>query len=361
MKTVDLSIVIPAYNEQESIELLLEELGPVLSSMQCTWEILLVDDASTDATPQIIQRATESHPQIFGFRLLRNTGKGGALEVGFAQACGQIIITMDADLQDNPAELPRIRQEILDGADMVIGWKKNRKDGFGKRIPSKCMNFVTSLVLGSSFKDMNSGLKGFSASVLPYIPLSGSLYRFMPHVLVHRGFTVHEIPVHHRARKHGVSKFGIRHRLLGLFDLCTVMFLIRFRDRPLHLFGRIGAVMFGVGAAISCYLGVVWLQGEGIGQRPLLTMAVLCMILGFQVASTGLIGELVVFALRDERRRASSQASQLVFKSLGAGQQPAPMVASSPVAPSADLQHLTAIRGTTKSAAKDRVHPVSAA
>jgi glycosyltransferase involved in cell wall biosynthesis len=289
-----LSLVIPVFNEAKNISLLYEEVVQAIPLADV--QILFVDDCSTDTTPQEIAALVRKDPRVQGLRLRRNTHKSGAMQLGFAQAKGSIIITMDGDLQDSPAEIPKLLAAIEQGADVAIGWRKSRRDHANKLLPSRGINAITNLLLGQRFHDMNSGFKAYRRDVLEYISFQGSLFRFIPHLLSMQGFSVVEVPVEHRARAHGKSKFSVLHRLRSLFDVWTVFFLARFGDRPLHFFGAIGAVIFGCGIAGAVYLSVLWVQGIGVGQRPLLLVSALLMIVGVQIASVGFIGELLVHA-----------------------------------------------------------------
>ena len=291
---LEVSVVVCAYNEAESIPALYEELRREMESLGCSYELLFIDDASEDETKHVIHELSAADSHLRGLTLLRNTKKGGALQLGFEQARGNVIVTMDADLQDDPAEIGKLLEEIKKGAQAVIGWKQFRRDSFWRRSQSYVMNLLTSVLLRKRFYDMNSGIKAYQADVVKHIHISGSLYRFIPHLLCAEGYRVTEVPVHHRARKHGRSKFGLMHRLRGPFDLMTVIFLSRFGDRPFHFFGRIGLFLFLAGMGIGAYLSVLWFQGASIGGRPLLMLSVLFMVLGLQIASVGLVGELVL-------------------------------------------------------------------
>jgi len=290
----DVSFVIPVFNEAENLPLLHVELCSVIEDENLVCEIIFIDDASTDSTPKVIQELIRGDNRVKGISLLRNTKKAGALSVGFQKARGKIIITLDGDLQDDPKEIPRLLAEIRKGADAVTGWKKHRRDSLKKRIESHAINRLTNLLLGQSFHDMNSGLKAYRSDVIQNTTLTGSNYRFLPHLLILQGARVHEIPVNHRFRKYGQSKFELSHRLRGPFDLLTIAFLSKYGDRPFHFFGWIGLLFVAVGFSLGVYLTVVWLQGYGIGSRPLLSLSVLLMLLGVQFASIGLIGELFV-------------------------------------------------------------------
>lgn len=289
------SLVVPVYNESENISLLHEEVVQALREYKEGFELIFVDDHSTDATPKKIAELVQRDDRVRGFRLRCNTHKSGALQRGFEEAQGDIVITLDGDLQDVPAEIPKLISAIDNGADLAVGWRKIRSDRVvAKLLPSMLINTLSNIVLGQHFHDMNSGFKAYRKDVLQHIALQGSLFRFTAHLLSREGFSVVEVPVEHRARKHGRSKFSLRHRLRSLFDICTVFFLARFSDRPLHFFGSIGALIFSVGTLAGIYLSALWLQGQGIGNRPLLLMSVFMMIVGIQILSIGLVGELLI-------------------------------------------------------------------
>ena len=286
------SIVIPAYNEEKNIPILHQEIVAALGDQ--SYEIIIVDDASTDGTVREIEQLCSAHPNVRGIRLFRNTRKGHALEIGFREAKGNVIVTIDADLQDNPQEIYRLLEEIDAGHDVVIGWKRHRKDSLLKRVPSIILNYFVRVFFGLWIHDMNSGLKAYRREAVEHLSLPGSLYRFIPVLLYIQGFSVREIPIEHRARRHGTSKFGFMHRMRGMFDFFTVLFLYRFGERPLHFFGSIGSVILLAGLSTGTYLTVIWFQGESIGRRPLLLLSVLCVLVGMQLISIGLLGELFI-------------------------------------------------------------------
>jgi len=290
---MDLSVVIPLYNEEASLPELNKQIGAVLKHTELSFEICYIDDGSTDTSLQILKELhrENKHIKILSFR--KNYGKSAALSEGFKLAAGDIIITMDADLQDDPAEVPRLIEKINSGFDLVSGWKKKRYDPLNKTIPSKFFNYITSHLTGIRIHDFNCGLKAYRQEVIKEIPVYGTLHRYLP-VLAHwKGFAVGELVVNHHPRKYGVTKYGLRRFFDGFFDLFTVLFLTRYRQRPLHLFGFLGLASFTSGFIISIYLSILWFMGQGIGNRPLLFLAVLLMIVGMQSFSIGLIGEMI--------------------------------------------------------------------
>jgi len=290
---MDLSVVIPLYNEEASLPELNKQIVAVLKQTSLSYEICYIDDGSTDTSLQILKelRKENNHIKILSFR--KNYGKSAALSEGFKLAAGNIIITMDADLQDDPAEVPRLIEKINSGFDLVSGWKKKRYDPINKTIPSKFFNYITSHLTGIKIHDFNCGLKAYRQDVIKEIPVYGTLHRYLP-VLAHwKGFAVGELVVNHHPRRYGVTKYGLRRFFDGFFDLFTVLFLTRYRQRPLHLFGFFGLASFTFGFIISIYLSILWFMGQGIGNRPLLFLAVLLMIVGMQSFSIGLIGEMI--------------------------------------------------------------------
>ncbi len=290
-----ISLVIPVFNEEENISLLYEEILATLEPMNISFEIIFVDDKSTDSSVRVINELVKKDDHVHGYALRCNTHKSGALQLGFQYAKGDVIITLDADLQDDPKEIPKLLACLEEDTDVVIAWRKERKDSFDKLLSSKCINFLANLALGQKFHDMNCGFKAYRREAADSIPFHGSLFRFIPHILQRAGFTVKEVPVCHHKRQFGQSKFTVRHRMRSIFDICTVFFLVKYGERPLHFFGVLGFAIFSVGFSLSVYLFSIWIQGQGVGGRPLLFLAVLFIILGMQIASIGLIGELLIY------------------------------------------------------------------
>jgi glycosyltransferase involved in cell wall biosynthesis len=296
---MDISIIIPLYNEEGSLEELTKQIVQVLEDYNHSYEICFVDDGSTDDSLARIKNLKEKNQNIKILSFRKNYGKSAALSEGFKMASGEIIITIDADLQDDPAEIPNLIEKINDGYDLVSGWKKKRHDPITKTLPSKLFNFITARFTGIKIHDFNCGLKAYRQEVIKEIPVYGSLHRYLP-VLAHwKGFAIGEISVQHHARKHGVTKYGWRRFFDGFFDLFTVLFLTRYRQKPLHLFGFFGLTSLMAGFIISLYLTILWFQGYGIGSRPLLFLGILLIIVGMQSFSIGLIGEMIT-NLKDE-------------------------------------------------------------
>jgi glycosyltransferase involved in cell wall biosynthesis len=288
-----LTLVIPAFNEAESLPPLLDEIRTVCDGHGITHEVIVLDDGSTDGTFDRVREASLRDPRVHGVRFRRNSGKAAALAEGFRRARGRSIITMDADLQDNPAEIPALLSMLDEGADMVSGWKKIRHDPWHKTAPSKLFNAVTGAASGIRLHDFNCGLKAYRAEVVKSIDLYGELHRYIP-VLAHwNGFRVEEKIVEHRARRFGVSKYGWARFTNGLFDLVTLLFLHRYTRRPLHLFGFVGLLFTMIGVAVLVGFGVDWMLSGTLHVRPLMLAGVAAMLVGVQFVSIGLLGEMI--------------------------------------------------------------------
>jgi len=288
-----LSVVVPVYNEERSVELLYDEIAAALDPLDHEWEAVFVDDGSTDGSFAALTRLHSRAPNVRVVRLRRNFGKAAALAAGFAHASGEVIATLDADGQDDPAELPRLLAKLDEGYDLVSGWKVRRRDPWRRRLVSRVFNAVTGWISGVRLHDMNCGFKAYRAEVVRGLPLYGELHRFIPVLAHERGYRVTELAVNHRPREHGRSRYGIERYLRGFFDLITVTFMGRYRHRPLHLFGGLGLALGGIGFLICVYLTVLWFAGNAIGHRPLLTLGVLLVVVGMQFLSLGLIGEMI--------------------------------------------------------------------
>jgi len=301
---MNISLVIPVKNEEATLELLINEIDTVLSNMShIDYEVILVDDGSSDDSWHIMEGLAEN-AHIQCLRLRRNFGKAMALDCGFGCANGDVVITMDADLQDDPAEIPNFLDKINEGFDVVSGWKKDRHDPLSKNLPSKLFNKVTAKVTGIQLHDFNCGFKAYRRVVLDNLKLYGELHRYVP-VLAHdAGFNVTEIVVNHRPRTHGESKYGWERYTRGLLDLITVMATTRYLQKPGHLFGGVGLLFGALGAVILTYLGVLWVFGEEpIGSRPLFSIGILFEILSIQLISLGILAELIT---RHSDRRTSA-------------------------------------------------------
>jgi len=290
-----ISIVIPLLNEQESLPELHRQLSRVLGGLGRPYEILFVNDGSNDQSAAIINRLCIEDEHVGAIHFRRNFGKAAALDAGFRHARGQVIITMDADLQDEPEEIPRFLEKLNDGFDLVSGWKQVRNDPLDKTLPSKVFNYLVGRVSGLRLNDFNCGFKAYRAETVRDLRLYGEMHRFVPVLVFWNGFRVAEITVQHHARRFGKSKYGFERMAKGFFDLMTVTLNTRYRARPLHLFGVSGMVLGAGGFFSLLYLTVLKLFfGQPIGTRPLLFLGLLLVMVGVQFVSTGLLGEMVV-------------------------------------------------------------------
>lgn len=292
--TPELSLVIPAYNERESLPELHAKLSAALTQLGKSYEVIYVNDGSRDGTAEVLAGLFEQDPhvRVYGFR--RNQGKSPALAVGFQQARGRFVVTLDADGQDEPEEIARLLDTLSEGADIVVGWKKQRKDSGFKVFASWIFNGLVSWATGLYLHDINSGLKAMRVEVAREVHLYGELHRFLLPLAHLKGFRCAELPVVHHPRKFGRSKFGMRRYLEGIFDLITILFLSHFQVRPMHLFGTAGAGLFGLGVLVNAWLSVLWFGGYPLGNRPLLFLGMLLCIVGVQLFSTGLIAEMIL-------------------------------------------------------------------
>ena len=292
--SVDLSVVVPAYNEEESLPELMARLAQVLEPSGMTWEVVVIDDGSTDRTYEVLKELAPKYPQLRFKSFLRNQGKSPGLNVGFKEARGRFIVTMDADLQDDPNEIPALLAKLEEGYDLVSGWKRVRHDPVSKTLPSKLFNVVTGQVAGIKLHDFNCGLKAYRGHVARGLPIYGEMHRFLPALAHWQGYRVTEIPVLHHARKYGTSKFGPSRFINGFLDLLTVTFVHSGRTSPLHFFGRIGMVLGAVGLVIFGAFVLSWLLGQGVRIRPIFIIGLILILLAMQFISLGLLGELVV-------------------------------------------------------------------
>ncbi len=288
-----ISVVIPLYNEEESLPELFESLESVMTGIGVDYEYIFVDDGSVDKSLLILRDLYERSPKVKVLSFRRNHGKSAALSVGFKEATGDIIITMDADLQDDPAEIPALINKLHEGADLVSGWKMDRQDPWTKRLPSKFFNFVTSVMSGLRLHDFNCGLKAYRGEVARSIAVYGELHRFIPVLAGWEGFKVDEIQVRHFKRKYGRSKYGGERFLNGFFDLVTVMFITRRALKPLHFFGRIAFVLFVIGAIPQIIFLIQYIGGVGLRVRPIMLAGFVLIIVALQIGSIGLLAELI--------------------------------------------------------------------
>lgn len=306
---MDISVVIPLLNEQESIKELHDWIAKVMQSNRFSYEIIFIDDGSTDDSWKTITQLSQNHTTVNGIRFLRNFGKSQALHAGFAEAKGDVVITMDADLQDNPEEIPELYSMITkDHYDLVSGWKKKRYDNaLTKNLPSKLFNWAARKTSGVKLHDFNCGLKAFHKNVIKNIDVHGEMHRYIPVLAKNAGFSkIGEKVVQHQARKYGTTKFGMDRFVHGFLDLITIWFLSRFGRRPMHLFGALGVIMFAIGFAFALYLGIDKLYlnpgGRLITQRPQFYLSLVTMIIGTQFFVAGFLGEIILRTKSDKKR-----------------------------------------------------------
>ena len=311
---MDVSIIVPVYNEDESLPELCAWIERVVNGHSLSYEVLMIDDGSSDNSWKVIESLNKSNACFKGIRFQRNYGKSAALNEGFRLAKGDVVITMDADMQDSPDEIPELRKMVLDNQfDIVSGWKLKRHDPFEKRVPSKFFNWVTAKISGIELHDFNCGLKAYRSKVVKSIEVYGEMHRYIPLIAKWAGFKkVGEKVVEHRARKYGKSKFGLERYINGFLDLGTIMFLGKFGKRPMQFFGFWGTLFFLIGFLIFLYLTVAkfFFDQAGLTQRPLFFFAIMIMIIGSQLFLTGFVGELIA-------RNAPGRNSYLVEELVG--------------------------------------------
>ena len=318
MSVLDISVVVPLYNEEESLPELVQWIDRVAVNNNLSYEIILIDDGSTDGSWGVVERLKSQYSHIRGISFLRNYGKSAALYEGFKMAEGEVVFTMDADLQDSPDEIPQMRRMILDdGYDLVSGWKKRRYDPVGKRWPSKFFNLTARVVSGIKLHDFNCGLKAYRRKVVKSIEVYGEMHRYIPILAKHAGFKrIGEKVVEHRERKYGVSKFGIERMVKGYLDLISVSFMSHFGRSPMYLFGSLGTLMFLFGGVTTVWVilkkliaqanGLVW---RGVTEQPLFYLALVAVVVGVQLFLAGFLAELI-------NRRSSERNSYLIDKKL---------------------------------------------
>jgi glycosyltransferase involved in cell wall biosynthesis len=309
-RPAELSVVVPILNEREGLPELLSEIERACDSLGLTWEVIFVDDGSTDGSADLLEGLTADHDAIRVVRLRRNFGKSAALTAGFEHSSGKIVVTLDGDGQDDPAEIPELVRKLDEGYQLVSGWKRERHDPAGRRWASRLFNEVTARLSGVDLHDFNCGLKAYEGECARSLQIYGELHRYIPVLAVQRGWRVTELPVNHRVRRHGRSKFGFERYARGPFDLLTVLFIGRYQYRPLHLFGGLGSVLILAGLVISAYLAVLRFRGEAIGDRPLLLLGALLIVVGIQLLTFGLLGQMFV-AMRPEGSAARSSDAQV--------------------------------------------------
>ncbi len=293
---MDLSVVIPLYNEEGNVRPLVSRLTETLSGLPLSWEVIIVDDGSTDGSFEILRELAAGEPRLRVVRFRRNFGQTAAFAAGFEATQGQIVVTMDADLQNDPADIPALLDKMAEGYDIVSGWRVNRQDAFlTRRLPSQIANRLAGWLTRVHLHDYGCSLKAYRLEVIRGIRLYGELHRFIPALASWMGVRIAEIPVNHEPRRSGRSKYGLGRTVRVLLDLLTLQFLLFYGTRPAHVFGSLGLVSFGLGAAMSLYLAYVKLiLGQSIGSRPLLTLSVLLVIVGVQMVTMGFLGEIMV-------------------------------------------------------------------
>jgi glycosyltransferase involved in cell wall biosynthesis len=308
------SIVVPVFDEEESLPKLAEQIRHACDGAGISFEVWLVDDGSRDASWPAIVRLHSEDERFAGIRLRRNYGKSAALSAGFEAARGEFVVTMDADLQDDPAEIPALIDMLQGGLDLVSGWKKERRDPLSKTIPSRFFNTVTRKLSGIPLHDFNCGLKAYRVDVVKSVHVYGEMHRYIPLLAKWDGFDrIGEKVVRHRPRQFGRTKFGLERFIRGFLDLVSVIFLTRFAARPMHFFGTAGSIAFVFGFLISAYLSIDKLFFDNpIGNRPLFILGVLLLLLGAQMFSTGLIGEMLLQGRMERRDRLATHVRQVV-------------------------------------------------
>lgn len=304
-----ISLVIPLFNEEESVIPLSHEIRKAISKVNIDYEVIFVDDGSSDSSLQKLKEISRTDNRFKYLSFRKNYGKSAALHIGFKQASGEVIITMDADLQDDPHEVPNLLNKLEEGYDLCSGWKKKRQDPFIKKISSRFFNFVTRLISGIKIHDFNCGLKAYRKEVVENVRVYGELHRYMPVLAKWQGFRVTEIPVQHHPRRYGKTKFGISRFFKGFIDLITVIFVTRYIKRPMHFFGFLGALSFLVGFIVLGYLTYLWVNGVPLSNRPMLFLGMLLIIVGAQLFAVGLLGEVIVHNSMDDREYAIKDKS----------------------------------------------------
>ena len=309
---MDLSMVIPVKEESENLPELMKEIVAAMEPTGFTYEVIAIDDGSRDNTWEVLEGLSKEYPFLKGFRFQFNCGKADALAFGFSKATGRYVATLDGDLQDDPLEIPKMIKILEDGYDLVSGWKVRRLDPWHKTLPSKLFNLTVSMVCGKRLHDFNCGIKAYRSSVVRYIELYGDYHRFIPVMAKWQGFRITEMPVAHRARIHGVSKYGISRLVSGFLDLVSLMFMRSFSNKPLHFFGLIGLVFMLLGLGVCGYFGYEWLQTGAMHVRPLLLAGGFSLVMSVQFFSLGLLGEM----LNGNRRRTYPVAENFGVKDL---------------------------------------------
>ncbi|MDP7282639.1 MAG: glycosyltransferase family 2 protein [Candidatus Undinarchaeales archaeon] len=300
---MDISVVIPVYNEEENVQQLYDELTEVLKKLTSKYEILLVDDGSTDTTPRVIKELVRKDSHIVNIKLRKNFGQTPAMLAGFNHSTGKIILTLDADLQNDPADIPRMLAKLNKGFDVVCGWRMHREDNFLKKIPSKISNYLNRKFTGVPIHDSGCTLRAYKREAIEDIRLYGETHRYIPALIAGKGYKITEVVSNHRPRRFGKSKYGAGRLVKGLLDLLTLKFLLKYRSRPIHILGTIGFLTLMLGFASGLYLVVdKFYYGKSISNRPLLSLTVLLGIMGMQLFFTGFLAEMLVRSGYDPKR-----------------------------------------------------------
>lgn len=290
---MDLSMVIPVKEESENLPELLKEIVTAMEPTGFEYEVIAIDDGSRDNTWEVLENLCTQYSFLRAYRFQFNCGKASALALGFSKAKGKYVATMDGDLQDDPLEIPKMIKILEEGYDLVSGWKIRRLDPWHKTLPSKLFNLTVSLVCGKRLHDFNCGIKAYRKSVVQYIDLYGDYHRFIPVMAKWQGFKITEMPVAHRARAHGVSKYGVSRLVSGFLDLVSLMFMKSFSKKPLHFFGLVGLVFLLMGMSVCGYFGFEWLQTGALHVRPLLLAGGFSLVMSVQFFSLGLLAEMI--------------------------------------------------------------------
>ncbi len=308
-----LSVVIPVYNEADNVKILAFRVLDVLSTLGMPYEIIFIDDGSGDGTDRVLRSLSEKYPNVKAIRFRRNFGQTAALAAGFQYAKGEIIVTMDGDLQNDPLDIPKILEKIEEGYDVVSGWRKDRQDDFiRKTLPSRIANRLISAVSGVRLHDYGCSLKAYRSDIAKTLPLYGEMHRFIPALAGIEGARIAELPVAHHPRRFGKSKYNLSKTFRVVLDLMTVVFFRRFITRPLHIFGGFGMASFGAGLALCGYLGVdKIIYGHSIGERPLLDLGIVLTIMGVQFISTGIIAEILIRTYFESQNKAVFRVREL--------------------------------------------------
>jgi glycosyltransferase involved in cell wall biosynthesis len=320
LQSIDLSIVIPVFNEAENLEPLYSQLTDVLAKTDTAFEIVLIDDGSTDSSFENLKKLRKQDDRVRVIRFRRNFGQSAAFSAGFDHARGDVIVTMDADLQNDPADIPNLLKKLEDGCDVVSGWRINRKDRYlTRQLPSRIANFIISMITEVKLHDYGCSLKAYRREVAKNIKLYGEMHRFIPALASWMGIRVAEVPVNHAPRRSGKSKYGIMRAVRVLLDLVTVKFLLGYSTRPIQIFGLLGGIFFSLGLIVGAYLSIMKIFfGHPLRDRPLLLLSILLVIFGVQLITMGLLGELVVRSYYESQNKPTYMIKEVLgIQSIG--------------------------------------------